>query len=76
MSNVITLTDTDGCRRSGTPDGSEYFSMGGIGFYAAITFYTDQTYTPSNATITLLKKGDFHLRLLNEKSRNGHSQLC
>ncbi|ASG55909.1 MAG TPA: hypothetical protein DCM34_13270 [Salmonella bongori] len=71
MSNVITLTDTDGCRRSGTPDGSEYFSMGGIGFYAAITFYTDQTYTPSNATITLLKKGDFHLRLLNENPGTG-----
>ncbi|ECC8921566.1 hypothetical protein DUQ00_03055 [Salmonella bongori] len=71
MSNVIKVTDTDGCHIVNAPENAEYFSMGGIGFYAAITFYTDQTYTPGNSTITLLKKGDYHLRLLNENPGPG-----
>ncbi|WP_171922403.1 fimbrial protein [Salmonella bongori] len=66
MHNVIKLSDTDGCHINNSPTGAEYFTMGGVGFYAAITFYTDQTYTPGNSTITLLKKGNYHLRLWNE----------
>lgn len=71
MSNVIKVTDTDGCHVDNAPADAEYFTLGGIGFYAAITFYTDQSYTPGNSTITLLKKGNFHLRLLNTKPGTG-----
>ncbi|MFV4758787.1 fimbrial protein [Citrobacter freundii] len=45
--------------------------MGGLGFYAAITFYTDQTYTPSSSTINLLKTGNYHLRIWNENPGAG-----
>jgi hypothetical protein len=40
--------------------------VGWARFYAAITFYTDQTYTPGSSTISLLKTGNYHVRIWNE----------
>lgn len=69
MHNVITVTSNNngGCKG---PDGrvnpGDYYTWGGLSFYASITFYTDQTYTPGNSTITLLKNGNYHIRVWNE----------
>lgn len=64
---VITLKDTDGCYApGGTSAANEYYTMGGLSFYLAITFYTDQTYTPTSSQISLLKSGSYHVRIWNE----------
>lgn len=63
--NVISIVDADGCQNEDEPD-SQYFVMGGLGFYSAITFYTDQTYTPGNSKVELLKNGNYHVRIRNE----------
>uniref|UniRef100_UPI001C116F53 hypothetical protein n=1 Tax=Vibrio cholerae TaxID=666 RepID=UPI001C116F53 len=53
------------------PYSTNYYTWGGLGFYAAITFYTDQTYTPSSSTISLLKTGNYHVRIWNENPGAG-----
>ena len=75
MHNALTLSDADGCGGPNGPDknpnSTNYYTWGGLGFYAAITFYTDQTYTPSSSTISLLKTGNYHVRIWNENPGAG-----
>ncbi|MFV0261979.1 MAG: fimbrial protein [Kluyvera sp.] len=72
MHNVISIKDTDGCNGPDSEEGAVgYFTWGGLGFYAAITFYTDQTYTPGESKITLLKNGNYHVRIWNENPGPG-----
>ncbi|EBY3114945.1 fimbrial protein [Salmonella enterica] len=67
MHNVISVSDNGGGCKGPTQSGpGYYYTWGGLGYYAAVTFYTDQTYTPGNSTITLLKNGDYHVRFWNE----------
>lgn len=73
MHNLISVSAGNGRGCTG-PDLSgpgHYYTWGGLSFYAAITFYTDQTYTPGNSKITLLKNGDYHLRIWNENPAAG-----
>ncbi|HCL5349328.1 TPA: fimbrial protein [Salmonella enterica subsp. salamae serovar [1],40:z35:e,n,x,z15] len=66
--NVISVNagDGKGCEGPDTAGPGNYYTWGGLSFYAAITFYTDQTYTPGTSKITLLKNGDYHVRIWNE----------
>jgi P pilus assembly protein, pilin FimA len=48
-----------------------YASDGGFGFYSRLTFYTDQTYTPGASSISLLKTGNYHIRIWNENPGSG-----
>lgn len=75
MHNVLTMKDKGSNACAITPSTGEpyYTYLGGLGFYAAITFYTDQTYTPGTSTITLLKKGAYHVRIWNENPGPLHS---
>lgn len=71
MHNVISIKDTNGCMGPDSTDPVGYFTWGGLGFYLALTFYTDQTYTPGSSTISLLKNGDYHIRIWNENPGSG-----
>ncbi|EHZ3050421.1 fimbrial protein [Salmonella enterica subsp. enterica] len=74
MHNVISVTSNSGggCKgNDGRVNSGDYYTWGGISFYASVTFYTDQTYTPGNSTVTLLKKGDYHVRIGNENPGAG-----
>lgn len=73
MHNVISIKDGDGCTgpNHSDPVETEYYTWGGLSFYAEITFYTDQTYTPVSSTISLLKNSDYHLRIWNENPGPG-----
>ncbi|HGK4673807.1 TPA: fimbrial protein [Kluyvera georgiana] len=71
MHNVITVKDNGHICSDTSSGGMQYNSLGGLGFYAAITFYTDQTYTPVSSKISLLKNGDYHVRIWNENPGSG-----
>lgn len=72
MKNVISVQDNGHlCSQTNETGDINYKSMGTLGFYAAITFYTDQTYTPGTSTISLLKSGDYHVRIWNENPGAG-----
>lgn len=68
MHNAISVNDNGGggCKGPDTSGPGNYYVWGGISFYATLTFYTDQTYTPGSSAITLLKNGDYHFRIWNE----------
>ncbi|MBA3225415.1 fimbrial protein [Salmonella bongori] len=69
MHNVISVSDSgSSCKGPDKSGPGNYYTWGGLGFYAAITFYTDQTYTPSSSKITLLKNGNYHVRFWNENA--------
>ncbi len=73
MHNVLSVTagSGNGCQGPDTSGPGNYYTWGGLAFYSAITFYTDQTYTPGTSKITLLKNGDYHLRIWNENPEYG-----
>ncbi|HFL5521529.1 TPA: fimbrial protein [Salmonella bongori] len=61
----LTMNSNSQCKKTNTTGTVNYYTSGGLSFYSRITFYTDQTYTPSSTPISLLKKGDFHIRIWN-----------
>lgn len=71
LHDVISIHDPGHTCSSATTDGYGYNGLGGLSFYSAITFYTDQTYTPSSSKIDLLKEGGYHLRIGNENPGAG-----
>ncbi|AZT34367.1 hypothetical protein DJ035_19590 [Salmonella enterica] len=73
MHNVISVSagSGNGCQGPDTSGPGNYYVWGGLSFYSTITFYTDQTYTPSSSKITLLKNGNYHLRVWNENPEYG-----
>ena len=73
MHNVLIISDSSGCDGPDRPIPlpEEYYTWGGLGFYAEITFYTDQTYTAGSSKISLLKTGDYHVRIWNENPGAG-----
>ncbi|WP_079775076.1 fimbrial protein [Salmonella bongori] len=68
MHSVLQLTTNSSskCKDTNTTGTVNYYTRGGLAFYSKLTFYTDQTYTPSSTPISLLKTGDFHIRIWNE----------
>lgn len=67
MHNILVMTNNNRrCPDSTAENTPNYDTVGGLGFYSAITFYTDQTYTPGASTINLLQKNNFHVRIWNE----------
>lgn len=68
MHNYLSLKDKaqSNCKTTDFTGTPTYSTVGGLGFYVAISFYTDQTYTPSSATINLQKSGNYHVRIWNE----------
>lgn len=74
MHQVLPLEDTNSnqlCQTTNTTGEINYKTLAGLGFFAAFTFYTDQTYTPGSSTITPLKTGDYHIRIWNENPGAG-----
>lgn len=71
--NIISVTDKGQICSNAAINGTNYNSLGGLSYYAAITFYTDQTYTPSSSKIELLKNSDYHVRIWNENPGAGIS---
>lgn len=62
----FTMNSSSQCKKTNTTGTVNYYTSGGLSFYSKLTFYTDQTYTPSSTPISLLKTGDFHIRIWNE----------
>jgi len=67
----LTPTSSTWCDDTNIVGTVNYASDGGFGFYSRLTFYTDQTYTPGASSISLLKTGNYHIRIWNENPGSG-----
>lgn len=67
----LTIDASGHCDKTNITGDINYSTWGGLAFYSTITFYTDQTYTAGQSSVSLLKTADYDFRFRNDNPGSG-----
>lgn len=67
----LTLDSSNHCNTKNITGEVDYATWGGLAFYSTMTFYTDQTYTSGQSSVSLLKTANYDFRFRNDNPGSG-----